>query len=343
MNPSNPAAVAISLNANSTNLTVSSSTITTNNGSTFSQGIYSPSASNNVTLNNVTINNVNSAVSLSGASNALTVNNSSIGANVVYYYNNGSGSTISSDYNTFSGTPSNFAQLPSTTYSSLALWQAAGQDTHSSIADAQTLWDFGSYGAGTTPSLISNSLNPGTYDLSRNGFTMSGYSSSFAGNTSNNGVLSSMNVGNKLGFMMIFKDNNFSTGQDIISGDNYKADFTFGGGKPTVYYTGGSISPSSPTLSAGKWYFIALTLGSSGGKIYLGNSGTVSQIGSNNAAFTGWVKALSVGYRSADSYGPFNGDIAQMKVINHEPTLSELQTLYNSWVTLNAGRGITVQ
>lgn len=223
----------------------------------------------------------------------------------------------------------------------LTTWQTAGFDTNSTLVDLQALYDFGSYGAGTTPNPISNSLNPGTWDLTPTALTMTGVSASFNGTTSKG--TSNAGIGNTMGYAMVFKATNFTGGSNIMSGQTFTADWRFGAGVQVLKYNGTATSTSSPSaLSTGTWYFVAAALGSDGGHTYLGNAGTVSQVGSNaTATANSWITSMTIGQRG-DAFGPYTGEIAQVKLMNHEPTLSELQTLYNSWVTLNAGRGVTV-
>jgi hypothetical protein len=338
---------AIAIQADNVLLNISGVTVTSTG--TANSLVLVQNAGDTVSITNSNISGVATVESCSPSACTMDSSGNTLTATGAYYSANVAGSSVVANGNYYGGSPSNFAALNGTTYVNLGLWvSGTSQDASSSLTNNQALWDFGSYGAGTTPAVISNSLNPGTFDLTRTAFAMTGYSATFDGSTTH-GDLSTIGLGNNFGWAMVLNGSSFSGSVNPMSGQTYTVDFRTSAGVPVSNYNGTGTATSSPSaLSTGLWYFIGITCGPDGGKVYEGSGGTVSVIGTNATACSdansggSWVRSISVGQRG-DGYGKFSGNLAQVKIMNHEPTSIELQSLYASWVALNAGRGVTVQ
>ena len=95
------------------------------------------------------------------------------------------------------------------------------------------------------------------------------------------------------------------------------------------------ITTSAGTVSAGEWHYVVATYdgstNASGAKLYINGELKTTSIVSDTLAGDP-ISGLKtwIGYRRGSSRGPFNGNIAVVKIYNKELSASEVEQNYNA-------------
>jgi hypothetical protein len=233
-----------------------------------------------------------------------------------------------------------------TSYSLSGYQTASGQDGSSAPESTSIIYDFGSYSSGATPTTVTDSGNLGIYPLTRNAFTFNGVAAAFSG-SAQNGTAARVTLGNNNTMWAIFNPSVVSCGSlCVIMGQVNANQLQISANKEVALYNGNGVTLTNSTnLTANNWYFVAVACNSTGGgNLYIGQSGTVTNVGSSAiacVASTTWPGPITIGSQSNNaSY--LTGQIAQAGMYNTTLSASQLQTLLNNWTSIDSGRGITI-